>query len=37
MLFRDECDYYKGLMEVRDTLDQQAVHIIRDAFTVEIC
>ena len=27
-LFGDECDYYKGLLEVAETLDQQEVHII---------
>ncbi len=29
ILFRDKCDYYKGLLKVCDTLDQQEVHIIR--------
>ena len=27
-LFGEECDYYKGLLEVAETLDQQEVHII---------
>jgi hypothetical protein len=36
-LFGDECDYYKGLLEVAETLDQQEVHIIREAFTPDIC
>ena len=36
-LFGDDCDYYKGMMEVRETLDLQEVHIIRDLFTADIC
>ena len=36
-LFGGECDYYKGLWEVADTLDQQEVHIIRDSFTADVC
>ena len=36
-LFGDECDYYKGLLEVAETLDLQEVHIIRDAFTPNVC
>ncbi len=37
MLFGEECDYYKGLLEVAKTLDQQEVHIIRDSFTANVC
>jgi hypothetical protein len=36
-LFGDECDYYKGLLEVCKTLDQQEVHIIKDSFTANVC
>jgi hypothetical protein len=36
-LFGKECDYYKGLLEVAETLDQQEVHIIRDSFTPNVC
>jgi hypothetical protein len=36
-LFGDECDYYKGLLEVCETLDLQEVHIIRDSFTADVC
>jgi hypothetical protein len=36
-LFGEECDYYKGLLEVAETLDQQEVHIIRDSFTPNVC
>ena len=36
-LFGKECDYYKGLFEVAETLDQQEVHIIRDLFTPNVC
>jgi hypothetical protein len=36
-LFGDKCDYYKGLLEVCKTLDQQEVHIIRDSFTADVC
>jgi hypothetical protein len=36
-LFGDECDYYKGLLEVAETLDQQEVHIIQESFTVDVC
>ncbi len=34
-LFGEECDYYKGLLEVAETLDQQEVHIIRESFTAD--
>ncbi len=37
MLFGKECDYYKGLLKVAETLDQQEVHIIRDSFTANVC
>ncbi len=30
-------DYYKGLLEVCKTLNQQEVHIIRDLFTADVC
>jgi hypothetical protein len=36
-LFRDKCDYYKGLLKVCNTLDQQEVHIISDSFTANMC
>jgi hypothetical protein len=36
-LFGDECDYYKGLFEVCETLDLQDIHIICDLFTADIC
>ncbi len=36
-LFGDECNYYKRLLEVCETLDQQEVHIIRDSFTADVC
>jgi hypothetical protein len=36
-LLGDTCDYYKGLLKVCDTLDQQEVHIIRDYFTADVC
>ena len=36
-LFGNECDYYKGLLEVAETLDQQEVHIIRESFTADVC
>jgi hypothetical protein len=36
-LFGDECDYYKGLFEVCETLDLQEVHIIRKLFTADVC
>jgi hypothetical protein len=36
-LFGEECDYYKGLWEVAETLDLQEVHIIRDSFTTDVC
>jgi hypothetical protein len=36
-LFGDECDYYKGLLEVCKNLVQQKVHIIRDSFTANVC
>jgi hypothetical protein len=35
-LFGDKCNYYKGLLEVCKTLDQQEVHIIRDSFTADV-
>jgi hypothetical protein len=37
MLFGNKCDYYKGLLEVAKTLNQQEVHIIRESFTADIC
>jgi hypothetical protein len=36
-LFGDKHDYYMGLLEICETLDQQEVHIIRDSFTAEVC
>ncbi len=36
-LFGDECDYYKGLLEISDTLELQEVHIIQESFTVDVC
>jgi hypothetical protein len=36
-LFGNKCAYYKGLLEVCETLDQQEVHIIRDSFTADMC
>ncbi len=36
-LFGDECDYYKGLFEICETLDLQEVHIIRESFTADVC
>jgi hypothetical protein len=36
-LFGDEYNYYKGLLEVCETLDQQEVHIIGDSFTANMC
>jgi hypothetical protein len=36
-LFGEECNYYKGLLEVAETLDQQEVHIIRESFTADVC
>jgi hypothetical protein len=36
-LFGDECNYYKRLLEVCKTLDQQEVHIIQDSFTADVC
>ncbi len=36
-LFGEECNYYKGLLEVAETLDQQEVHIIWDSFTANVC
>ena len=36
-LFGDDCDYYRGLMDVREVMDQQKVHIIRESFTTDIC
>jgi hypothetical protein len=36
-LFGNECDYYKGMLEVCETLDQQEVHIFRDSFTADVC
>ncbi len=37
MLFGNKCDYYKGLLEVAKTLDQQEVHIICESFTADVC
>ncbi len=37
MLFGDECDCYKGLLEVAGTLNQQEVHIIHKSFTADVC
>jgi hypothetical protein len=37
MLFGDECDYYKGLLKICETLDLQEVHIIWDSFTADVC
>ena len=36
-LFGKECDYYKGMLEIADTLDLQEVHIIRESFTPDVC
>ena len=36
-LFGDNCDYYKGLFEVCETLDLQEVHIIHNSFTADVC
>jgi hypothetical protein len=36
-LFGEDCDYYKGFLEVADTLDLQEVHIIQDSFTADVC
>lgn len=36
-LFGEEGDFYKGTMEVRETLDLQEVRIIREAFSAEVC
>jgi hypothetical protein len=36
-LFGEECNSYKGLLKVCDTLYQQEVHIIRDSFTADVC
>ena len=36
-MFGEECDYYKGMLEIAETLDLQEVHIIRDSFTADIC
>ena len=36
-LFGEECDYYKGMLEIAETLDLLEVHIIRDSFTADIC
>jgi hypothetical protein len=36
-LFGEDCDYYKGLWDVAETLDLQEVHIIRDLFTADVC
>jgi hypothetical protein len=36
-LFGDKCNYYKGLLEVCETLDQQEVHIIRESFMADVC
>ncbi len=36
-LFGEKCDYYKGLLEVYDTLDQQEVCIIMDSFMANVC
>jgi hypothetical protein len=33
----DKCDYYKGLLKVAETLNQQEVHIIHDSFTADVC
>ena len=35
-LFGEKCDYYKGMLEIAETLDLQEVHIIRDSFTADI-
>lgn len=37
VFFGEDCDYYKGLMEVRDTLLLQEVAYIRNSFTVDVC
>ncbi len=36
-LFGEECDYYKGLLKICETLDLQEAHIIRDLFTADVC
>jgi hypothetical protein len=36
-LFGNECNYYKGMLEIAETLDLQEVHIIHDSFTADIC
>ena len=37
MLFEEECNYYKGMLEIGDTLDLQEVHIIQESFTPDVC
>ena len=36
-LFREECNYYKGMLEIADTLDLHEVHIIQESFTPDVC
>ena len=36
-LFGEECDYYKGMLEIAETLDLQEVRVIHDSFTADIC
>lgn len=36
-LFGNECDHYKGLMEVRDTLLLKTVQYNRESFDVDVC
>ena len=36
-LFGEECDYYKGMLEIADTLDLQEVHVIQESFTPDVC
>ena len=36
-LFGEECDYYKSMLEIAETLDLQEVHIICKSFTLDVC